>query len=126
LADALPNDSNFPSLIVALENIANDSAVNLKSVAPSLIPGIAAITTAPTGAESIKPPKPAPYRYTVTFDGSYASLQRMLADLELYARPMRVKSIKLTGNGTALSGTLDIQTYYQDKATLPLAKETIK
>ena len=37
LADALPNDSNFPGLIVALENIAADASVTLKSVAPAQV-----------------------------------------------------------------------------------------
>lgn len=133
LADALPNDNDFPSLIVALENIASDSNFILKSVAPGQVmvsqsanSGTVSTTSADSGTGSIEPPRPKPYVYTVAFDGSYISLLKFMNDLELYTRPMRVTSLKLSGTGNALSGTVDVQTFYQDKAALPYAKEIIK
>ncbi len=125
LADALPNDSNFPGLIVALENIAADASVTLKSVAPAQVLAVDAPADA-SSSSAIEPPKPMVYAYTVTFDGSYTSLQRFLGNLEIYGRPMRVRTIKLSGSGSSLSGSMDIETYYQAKATLPIAKETIE
>jgi Tfp pilus assembly protein PilO len=134
LADALPNNSNFPALIVALENMASDSNVGLKSVSPAQVAVVQTNTTGTVttaGGDGIKPvaievAKPLPYAYTVAFDGNYAALQHFLADLEIYDRPMRVTSLKLSGSGSALSGTLDIQTYYQNEAKLPLGKDIIK
>jgi hypothetical protein len=39
---------------------------------------------------------------------------------------MRVIGMQMNGSGSALSGEVDIQTYYQDRAQLPLTKEAIK
>jgi hypothetical protein len=122
-----------------MENIASDAGFNLKNVTPGQIvvpvatpvptPAAGGAAVAPVATPAVDPnaiPKPKPYTFTVTFDGTYTSLQKFLADLELYSRPMRVQSIKLSGAGSALSGTVDVQTFYQDKATLPFVKETIK
>jgi hypothetical protein len=137
LTDALPTTSDFPGLIVALENISSDSGSTLKNVSPgqvSLDPnanataaGTVTTTTAAAASDGAVPvPAPKTYNYTIAFDGTYASLQKFLGDLELYTRPMRVTSLKLSGSGTALSGTVDVQTFYQDKASLPFGKETVK
>lgn len=130
LEDALPEKSNLPGLIVALENIANESNTSFKSIAPAQFTSALLGTTASTSASStsgaVPSAKPQTYAFTMAFDGSYASVQRLMADLESYTRPMRVTAIKMSGSGSALNGTVDIETYYQEKATLPLAKENIK
>ncbi len=125
LADALPVDSNFPSIIVAIENMSRDSALSLKNVAPAFNPS-AAVGTAGASGSGIDAPKPSLYNFSLNFDGSYISVQKMLGDLETYDRPIRVKGLKLSGNGTSLSGTIDVETYYQAKAKLPVSQETIK
>lgn len=127
LADALPNDSNLPGIIVAMENMANQANITLKSVAAAQVAASSTTVAASgSGDGKLPAPQPQPYAFTIAFDGSYASLQQLMADIESYTRPMRVTALKLSGNGTSLSGTIDIETYYQDKAKLPLAKETIK
>jgi hypothetical protein len=129
LADALPNTADFPSLIVELENISGITGVKIKSVSPSLTgaatTGDPAAGTAPaTTAGEV--PTPQTYSYTVTFDGTYASLVGVLGSLETSARPMRVVGLQATGTGGALSVELDVDTFYMDKAQLPIGKETIK
>jgi Tfp pilus assembly protein PilO len=125
LADALPNTADFPSLIVALENMSKDTGTSIKSVAPAVTssaPG--ATSTAPTA--SVLKPVPHSYPFTITFDTTYATLQQLLDHFEKSARPMRVVSLKLNGSGSALSGTMDVETYYQDKAELPFSEVTVK
>jgi Tfp pilus assembly protein PilO len=48
LSDALPNDSDFPGLIVTLENMSNAAGLKLKSVAPTVAvdPGAGPVDTA--------------------------------------------------------------------------------
>lgn len=123
LADALPNTSDLPSLIVALENMAGGTGLKLKTVAPGL--GSAISTTPPKPVDAFTP-APKPYPYSITFDGSYVTLQRFLATLENSARPMRVVGMQVSGTGNALSGEIDVQTYYQEKASLPFGTEVIK
>jgi Tfp pilus assembly protein PilO len=139
LADALPNTSDLPSLIVVLENMGNDSGLTLKSVAPTdtgvlSTPGstVSSATVAMPGAAStaasdptVAPP-PQPYEFSVNFSGTYGSLQKFLADIEVSARPMRVVGVQITGTGSSLSGEIEVETFYQATAVWPFGTETIK
>jgi hypothetical protein len=156
LADALPNTADFPGLIVMLENMSNDSGVSLKSVTPSgavsLATGAGAATatpTAPTASSvtsvassslasgtgggatgtssgSTAAATPKTYSFSLEFDGTYVGLLKLLGDLQTSARPIRIAGMQLAGSGAQLSGTLTLQTFYQDKAQLPFSTETIK
>jgi hypothetical protein len=158
LADALPNNSDFPGLIVLLENMSNDSGVSLKSVAPSTSSGAtgtaaaASTPTAPTSSSvgsvassslssasggsssgttstttgSATQASPQTYNFSLAFDGTYVGLLKLLGDLQTSARPMRIVGMQLAGSGAQLSGSLSLQTFYQDKAQLPFSTETIK
>jgi hypothetical protein len=132
LADALPNDSDFPGLIVTLENMTTADGLQLKSVSPT-----AAGTAAPIASETptagtstttsgVSAPAPQTYPFSVAFDGSYAGLLKLLGQVENSARPMRVVGIQLSGSGSAMSGEVDLQTFYQPAAQLPFGEETIK
>ncbi len=123
LSDALPTTVDLPSLLVGLEGMAGDAGIKLKTVAAAQVAVSASTTPAPTSGSTATPQV---YPFSVTFDGTYASMQKFLSDIEVSARPMRVVGIQLNGSGSALSGEIDIQTYYQDKAQLPFSTETIK
>lgn len=141
LVTALPNTPDFPSIIVTLENIGKLSGVRVKTVTPSAATSAApvATTTTPatdtaatasttTAAADAKPttPEPQTFTYSVGLAGSYDSIQRFLKALEVSARPVRVTEVQFSGTGAALAATMNIQTYYQDKATLPFSEEPIK
>lgn len=124
LADALPTKEDFPSLIVTLENMSFDSGVKLKSVSPSQIGTDAATEEEEAVDSSVALPKV--YQFSVSIDGNFVAIQKFLTDLEMSARPMRVVDMQLNGTNTSLAAELQIQTYYQDQAQLPISKETIK
>jgi hypothetical protein len=124
LADALPNTADFPSLIVELENISGVTGVHMKTVTPAVVSAVAAAGAAPAASGDV--PTPQTYTYTITFDGTYASLLGVLGSLETSARPMRVVGMQASGVGSAMSVQLDVETFYMDKAHLPISKETIK
>ncbi len=138
LADALPNTADFPTLIVEMENIANDAGVKLTTVGP-LAGGTAGVggtapvttsngaapTTATTSSNPVATPQPQTYSFTAEVQGSYASLQKVLTDLEASARPMRVTGLQISGSGSSLSALLDVNTYYQSAATLPFGTEAV-
>jgi hypothetical protein len=138
ITDALPNTTDLPGLIALLENLSASNGSNLKSVSPSLTAvsaaapaatGTAATTTgaaATTTGTGVQPPAPQPYNVSLAFDGTYASLLKLLGAMEQSARPMRVTSIQFSGSGGNLSAQLEATTYYQDKATLPVGEETVK
>jgi Tfp pilus assembly protein PilO len=126
LDNALPTTVDFPSLMVVSENMTAIAGLKLKSIEPMLaaVPDAAATTVSKTnGSEA---PKPQTYAFTLTVDGTYDSLQRFLAEVEVSARPMRVVGVQMNGSSKSMSAQIDLETYYQGKATLPLGKETIK
>lgn len=127
VANALPNTADFPSLIVTLENMGRGAGLRIKSVAPVQQGSVATEedsgATAATGSLT---PTPQAYPFGISFTGSYASLTKLLQEIETSARPMRVLDIQLTGSGSALNGTVNIETYYQAAAELPFGKETVK
>ncbi len=127
ISSALPNTSDFPSLLVTMERLSLDAGVRLKSVDPAAsTTGTIAGPSATASISGVTPPSPQTFPVTITFDGTYATLGKLLGNLELSARPMRVVGLQLSGNGSALTGSINVETYYQDKATLPFGKETIK
>ncbi len=130
VADALPTEPDFPSLIVTLENMAKTAGVTLKSVTPaqagaSSVDASAGATAAASTDTSVAP-TPQSYKFGISFSGTYASLTKFLTVIETSARPMRVLDMQLAGGGSALSGQFDVETFYQGKAQLPFGKETVK
>jgi len=125
IADALPDTTDFPGLIVLLENMTNDAGLQLKSVSPTVGATTDGTSTTASGGAS-QTPQSQPFDYTLSFDGRYDTLLKMLDHLEKSARPMRITGLQVTGSGSALSGTITAETYYQDKAQLPFSTETIK
>lgn len=125
VANALPNTPDFPSLIVTLENMGRGAGIKIKSVTPVQAGSTDEADAAPV-ATSDTAPKPQPYKFGIAFSGSYVGLAKLLTEIETSARPMRVLDIQLTGSGSALTGVVDVETYYQDKAELPFGKETVK
>lgn len=140
IADGLPNTSDFPGLLVVLENMTNDAGVRLKTVAPAAsasslgaTSGTASTPTTSTSSgttsgsgDASQAPQPQPFDFSMNFDGRYDTMLKLLDHLEKSARPMRITGLQITGSGSALSGQMDVETYYQDKAQLPFTTETIK
>jgi hypothetical protein len=150
LSDALPNTSDYPSLIVEMENIANDSGMKLKTVAPNSA-GLSATSGSVSGASSAASSSsssnsvvagssassassstglpnlsPQDYPFTMTVEGNYTGLLKLLGDLETSARPMRVSGISISGGGTSMTAEVSVDTYWQPAAQLPFGTETVK
>lgn len=122
LADALPATADFPSLLVAVENMGLNAGLQLRAVTPSS----GGATLAPVASAAGTAPVAQKYSFAVTFGGRYDSLQRFLTNVQTYARPLRVTSIQLSGTGSSLGGAIEFETYYQGKASLPIGTEIIK
>lgn len=126
LGNALPNSVDFPSLIVVLENMANFSGVKLKTVSPLQLSANANSNTSTKTTATSTATAPQVYGFTIALDGTYDAMRKLLEAIESSARPMRVTGMQLTGTGSAMSAQIDVETYYQAKASLPISKETIK
>jgi hypothetical protein len=131
LADALPTSSDFPSLIVTLENLTNNAGVQLlRSVdavpttadSASLTGGTASTVAASSSAA----PQPSTYKFSMDFQVTYPALLKLLSNIELSARPIRFTGLQFNGSGNNVSGELDMETYFQGKATLPFGTKEVK
>jgi hypothetical protein len=114
---------------VELENVANDSGVTLKSVAPdtSSSAGDTATTSGSSSTgDATQAPSPQNYAFTISVIGTYPSLMRVFSDLEASARPMRVTGLSIAGSGSSLTAQISVTTYFMDKAVLPIGTESIK
>jgi hypothetical protein len=147
LEDALPIHSDFPSLLVTLENMSLDAPVALTSVTESLVtaalPGVTAVPTtaepasastetgatpaATPAAETVSvTPKPETYAFTINVKGTYGAFLNMLDHLEKSARPMRITGMQILGTPTSLDVNVSLETYFQKSSELPFGKETVK
>jgi hypothetical protein len=126
LADALPTAPDLPSLLVTYENIAAQSGVKLQSIESAL--AVAPTATSSGGSTNTGSIGATVQTYDInfTFAGNYAGLTKLFTSMETSARPMRVQAVNLNGTGSALSGDISVETFFQDKAELPIGKETIK
>ncbi len=120
IMDALPTDADFPGLLGYMEGMSGVAGMSLKLIGPS---ATVAPSTADTSGGTAKPQM---YSFNMNLEGNYASLVKLLGLIEQSARPMRVTDIQVTGTASSLSAIMDVTTWYQDKATLPITTEEIK
>ena len=125
LSDALPTTPDFPSLLVEIQNMSTGAGLEIKQISPAAA-GAMPATTSLAGTSATAPATPQTSVYTMNYDGTYQSVQTMLTDLETSARPIRVTGLTISGSGSAISGEIDFETFYQAQAQLPFGEETIK
>lgn len=125
LTDALPTDVDFPSILVTLDNMANVAGVKVTSVGPAVADTSSTPAAVPSTDASLAP-TPQTYLFSVTASGTYDKIVKLMGNIEKSARPFRIVDAQFTGSGSALNVTLNITTYYQDKAVLPFSTEIVK
>ena len=118
LNHALPTTADYPGLVSTMANIAAISGLRLKDIGPAV-----AVATL-DGASVLDGPES--YGITLSVDGSYATIQAFLKNLELSARPFRVASMTITGSTPSQTLTIDILASHQKAASIVDKMETIK
>jgi Tfp pilus assembly protein PilO len=120
ISDGLPNKPDFPALSSLMENIAKQSGIGLVSVATDdgASTGAAPANTSVGSAQQLN--------FQIEVQGSYGALLKLMQNIEVSARPMRVTNITVDGASEKLSVKLAISTYYQPASTLELKKETVQ
>ncbi len=120
---SLPNTRDFSGLIAMLEKMSGSAGITLKGVTPSVLGASALSATAPTAAGATVQKT---LLFSVSVAGSYASLSAFLEAAEHASRPIRVTSIQIAGSGSQLTAEINMTTYYQDKASIPIKMEEVK
>ncbi|HUC86895.1 MAG TPA: hypothetical protein VMR75_01015 [Candidatus Saccharimonadales bacterium] len=133
IADALPNDPDFPALISIAQAMSADSGLTLKSISPdnsasntAVNPGAVGAAVTPGATTSVSSTKPTPYLFDVEVAGTYPQVVHFFDDVQLSARPMKVVNTDFNGDGSALQVSIILQTYYQGAANTNDKTETLK
>ncbi len=115
--NALPSKYDIPALATSLESLMNQSGVN--------IVGISGTDDQASAQQSSNEPQPTEIPFSLTANGSYDSVKKLVANLEKSTRPITIKTIKYSGTESDLQVNIDAVTYYQPLKTLDLNKKQV-
>lgn len=120
---AMPNTKDFPQMVTLINNAAQSAGVRVEALNPNppSFAGTAAESTSASGeSQAVE------YKFGMDVEGSYPRIRDFIRNLELSARPIKVDSISIRGNGEALNVSMIATTYYQAEANLEDKKEPVK
>ena len=110
--DALPPLLDFPSIPVAIENLAERSNVELTAFS-----GVDNSDSAET--ESFEP-IPVEVPLTLEVNGQYTDIQEFIRNMELVIRPIQLTGVEYAGTNTNMNAAISVVTYYQPATLVEL------
>lgn len=123
ILEALPVEQSFPELSANLETISASAGAVLSSVVLEADP-LAAEAAATTATSPVALPQALSVRINVA--GSYTQLQRVLAFLQVAARPVVIKTVTFSGTEPNVVMDLSFTTFYQAPTVISDATETLQ
>ncbi|MFZ1249570.1 MAG: hypothetical protein WAQ24_04585 [Candidatus Saccharimonadales bacterium] len=118
--DALPSRYDFPALTTSLETLVATQNVKINSIA-----GVDEEVSQSANRSSITPqPVPIPFQLSTASD--YEGVKRVIEALERSIRPIKIKTIDISGNQRELTLSIDAETYYQTAKSLNIRTEVQK
>jgi len=142
ILDALPGQYDYPAVISSVEKILTQRGFKIESLSGTddAEQGLAAVAepaapvanskddkATPAPAEqpvAVVAPIEMPFSFKVL--GSYQSMNDLVVALEKSIRPVSITTLKLTGEKTSVSLTVDAKTYYQPSTKLTFTEKVIK
>lgn len=118
--DALPSKYDFPALATSLEKLLVGGGIaNI---------GITGLDDEATAEQDSTSPEPVEIPFVISGSGSYASLQQLIANLQLSIRPFKVLKLDLSAGGAEgnMNFTISAVTYYQPEKNLDIPEVEVK
>lgn len=119
---SMPNTPDFPQIVTLVNNAAQSSGVRVKAISPNAVSLTSAAMTPVAPVEG----QATPYMFGIDIEGPYARVRDFIKNLELSARPIKIDSISIRGDGDSLNVSMRGTTYYQPEATLEDKVEPVK
>lgn len=118
--DALPSKYDFPALATNLEVLVLGEGVELA--------GITGVDdeVAQSSNISSSDPKQVEIPFQLAASGDYAKTQALISAVERSIRPIKVKSIDITGRQDKLTTNISALTYYQPAKSLNVRTKVVK
>jgi hypothetical protein len=117
--DALPSSYDFPALITSVNKILSLNGLSAASI--NSADESATLENKPSAS-----PQPTTLLLTASASGNYAVIQRLVKDFERSIRPFDITSMQLSGNGSQISITLSLSTYYQPAKSFDIQSKVVK
>lgn len=109
---SLPTRPDYPALATSMQLLTGVSGIKLNSVSP---PGPGVSAEGPIATD-----------FTIEGEGSYANILRLLSNLQLSARPLRINAVSVSGTGSSMSIQAHLTTYYQAAKSITPKTEVVK
>jgi hypothetical protein len=120
ILDALPSKYDFPALTTSLEKLLSSQNFKIESIQGT----DDEIHQEANGASPN--PQPIIMPFQITFGGTYASMEFLLASFEKSIRPIQIQSIQLGGTDADMHATISARTFYQPAKNLSITTRTIQ
>ena len=124
IAHGLPNKADLPQIVSMMQGISASSSVQLRSISPTTIGAPVAGTPVSGAASSAVGAKT--YDYTVDITGSYTGIVSFFRNIEKSVRPIKVVNATFSGDSGTLAASVQLETYFQDKADISDKTQEVK
>lgn len=115
--DALPSKYDFPALATSLEGLIN--GVGAK------IAGINGTDNEAQAEQNSATPQAIEMPFELSADGSFATMQKLIADMHRSIRPFKITALNLTGSDGSLNAKVTAVTYYQPEKRLEVEQKIV-
>lgn len=115
--DALPSKYDFPALATSLESIVRGAGLAVSSIAGH--------DEEATAVQSSVEPTIVAIPFDVAATGNYESVQRFIKDLERSIRPMKIKTVQISGAQNSLTVLVSAETYYMPARELGVVEKLV-
>ena len=115
--DSLPSKYDFPALATSVDGIVVDSGATTTNITG---------TDAEASAEqdSINP-QPVDIPFEVSASGNYTVIQKLIVNMQRSIRPIKVETLKLSGNEGNMKVDISAITYYQPEKRLGIQEKVV-
>lgn len=118
--DALPSQYDFPALTSSLEKLMKSNGFKLNTISGA-DDEVAQKQTPESGN-----PEPVPIPFDMSVSTNLPGAKNLLSLLERSIRPIKVKTLNISGNNSELDITVSAETYYQPQKSLKIETQVIK
>lgn len=118
--DALPSQYDFPALTSSLEKLLKGNGYTINTISGA-DDEVAQKQTPETGS-----PQPVPMPFDISISTNLAGTKNLLSLLERSIRPVKVKTVNISGSNAEMDVTVSAETYYQPQKSLKIETEVVK
>ncbi len=115
--DALPSKYDFPALATSLEGVINGAGATIE--------GITGTDNEAAAEQDSINPKPIEIPFELSAQGNFATMQKLITDMQRSIRPFKIISLNLAGSDDNLTAKITAVTYYQPEKRIDVEQKVV-